>query len=88
MGEKGQQEQDLAKSGGSMSARETAKEYDQSRQGRIGNRPFWVLTLSIAIRAVHQVGAAVFLASFLLDGIDRPPALYLTLVLVSGGRWC
>ncbi len=52
--------------------------------GRIGNRPYWVLYLSIFIRAVHQVGAAVFLASFLMKDFNRPPALYITIVFISG----
>ena len=64
---------------------EKTKELEQGRQGRIGNRPFWVLTLSIVLRAVHQVGAAVFLASFLLDEIDGLPGLYLGIVAISGG---
>lgn len=68
-----------------MNKVETAKEFAGSRQGRIGNRPFWVLALSIVIRAVHQVGAAVFLASFLLDEISSPPALYFAIVVISGG---
>ena len=52
--------------------------------GRIGHRPYWVLNLGIVIRAVHQVGAAVFLASFLLEEIIRPPSTYLILVFGSG----
>lgn len=52
--------------------------------GRIGNRPFWVLNVSIVIRALHQIGAALFLATFLLgEGIELPPA-YSYLVYVSG----
>lgn len=54
------------------------------RMGRIGNRPYWVLNISILIRALHQVGAAVFLATFLLDDIDRPPSAYLIIVFGSG----
>ncbi len=57
---------------------------EREKMGRIGNRPIWVLYLSIGIRAIHQVGAAVFLASFLVDGIGKPPSLYLTIVLTSG----
>ncbi len=52
--------------------------------GRIGERPYWVLNLSIVIRALHQVGAAVFLSTFLLgDNFPLPP-LYLYLVFLSG----
>jgi hypothetical protein len=52
--------------------------------GRIGTRPYWVLNLSVVIRAAHQVGAAVFLATYLVDGIAHPPSLYLVLVYASG----
>ncbi len=52
--------------------------------GRIGHRPYWVLNLSILIRAVHQIGAAVFLAAFLLDEIVHPPFFYLVIVFGSG----
>lgn len=55
-----------------------------NKMGRIGKRPYWILNLSILIRAVHQVAAAVFLATFLLDGIAHPPSFYLVLVFVSG----
>ncbi len=52
--------------------------------GRVGDRPLWVLALSILIRAVHQVGAAVYLASFLLDGLKTPASAYLLLAIISG----
>ncbi len=52
--------------------------------GRVGDRPLWVLTLSVLIRAVHQVGAAVYLASFLLDGLKTPASAYLLLTIISG----
>lgn len=52
--------------------------------GRVGDRPYWVLSLSILIRAVHQVGAAVFLASFLIDGIGGAARAYFILAVVSG----
>ncbi|MBU0944705.1 MAG: hypothetical protein KJ804_05430 [Proteobacteria bacterium] len=67
-----------------MAEVEKAEEFDLNRQGRIGDRPFWVMIFSIVIRAVHQVGAAVCLASFLLDVMDCPPALYLGIVTISG----
>jgi len=53
--------------------------------GRIGDRPYWVLNLSLLIRAVHQVAAAVFLAAYLLDALPGPPLLYVLIALVSGG---
>ncbi len=33
--------------------------------GRVGDRPMWLLYFSIGVRAVHQVGAAVFLVAYL-----------------------
>jgi len=61
------------------------KDHDKDiRMGRIGSRPFWVLNLSVVIRAFHQIGAAVFLASFLFKESLSPPPVYLYLVFVSG----
>ncbi|BHH86032.1 hypothetical protein [Desulforhopalus sp. 52FAK] len=60
------------------------KSTQQERMGRIGERPYWVLNLSIVIRALHQVGAAVFLTTFLLKDDFVLPRLYLYLVFVSG----
>lgn len=59
-------------------------EGEKNRMGRIGQRPYWVLSLSILIRAIHLVGAAVFLSSFLLQDGTRPPGIYAGLVFVSG----
>ncbi|MFW2368606.1 MAG: hypothetical protein ACN4GW_19490 [Desulforhopalus sp.] len=56
-----------------------------NKMGRIGYRPYWVLNFSILVRAVHQIGAAVVLAAFLLDDIGRPPSLYLAIACLSGG---
>ncbi len=53
--------------------------------GRIGHRPYWIFTLSILIRALHQVGAAVFLAAFLLDALPEPPVEYVAMVMLTGG---
>lgn len=52
--------------------------------GPVAPRPYWVVLLSVVIRALHQIGAAVYLASFLVDGIVGPPAFYLWLSLVTG----
>ena len=52
--------------------------------GRIGVRPFWVLNVSIVIRALHQIGAAVFLTSFLLQDRIAIPRIYLYMVFLSG----
>ena len=57
---------------------------DTVKLGRTGYRPFWVLKLSIFIRAIHQVGAAVFLASFLLGDQSPPPLPYILLATLSG----
>jgi len=52
--------------------------------GPVYPRPQWVVLLSVVIRAMHQVGAAVYLSSYLLDGIVGPPVLYLWLSIVTG----
>ncbi len=57
---------------------------DKIKTGQIGKRPYWVFSLSIVIRAGHQVGAAVFLTTYLLGGSDPPPTLFLFLVFSSG----
>lgn len=57
---------------------------EKKQMGRIGNRPYWVLNLSILIRALHQVGAAVFITAYLLDEIPSPPKVFLALVMISG----
>ncbi|WP_136798790.1 MULTISPECIES: hypothetical protein [Desulfosediminicola] len=53
-------------------------------QGRIGNRPYWVLLLSILVRTVHQLGAAVFLVFCLFGDVVSVPGMYLWLAVVSG----
>ena len=58
---------------------------DNAKMGRIGDRPYWALNFSILIRAVHQVGAAVFLTAYLLDAIPRPPKTFVVIALLSGG---
>lgn len=60
------------------------KQYKEIAMGRIGSRPYWVLSLSIVIRALHQLGAAVFLASFLFTESVFLPPVYLYLVFVTG----
>lgn len=51
--------------------------------GRVVDRPYWLLNFSVFIRAAHQVGAAVFLASFLFPQTPLP-LFYLVLTVVSG----
>jgi len=67
-----------------MTEKWRSDEDEKSRMGRIGQRPYWVLSLSILIRAIHLVGAAVFLSSFLLLDGARPPGIYAGLVFASG----
>jgi len=67
-----------------MKEMEKSKGCEENKMGRIGNRPYWVLNISILIRSAHQVGAAVFLATFLLNERVHPPSLYLVLVFGSG----
>jgi len=52
--------------------------------GPVAPRPYWLVLFSVVIRALHQVGAAVYLSSFLLDGIVGPPVLYLWLSILTG----
>lgn len=53
--------------------------------GRVVRRPIWMLWLGYALRATHQVGAAVFLCSYLLPDLTNIPTFYLWLTLVTGG---
>lgn len=57
---------------------------EAGKMGQIGNRPYWVLWLSIAIRAMHLIGAAVVLATFLYGDMTRPPAHYTGIAFGSG----
>lgn len=67
-----------------MARKDTVEKFNETRMGKIGYRPFWILKLSILLRAIHQVGAAVYLASFLLEEVSGPPLLYLFLTGISG----
>jgi hypothetical protein len=64
-----------------MSSEETSP---SAVMGPVAARPYWVVLLSVLIRALHQVGAGVYLASFLVDGIAGPPTFYLWLSVVTG----
>jgi hypothetical protein len=66
-----------------MADRQGEKTTDRARLGRTVERPSWIVLFSIGVRAVHQVGAAVFLASFLLGQVALPP-VYLVIAAVSG----
>lgn len=52
--------------------------------GPVSRRPYWLVLCSVVIRALHQIGAAVYLSSFLLEGIFGPPTFYLWLSVVTG----
>jgi hypothetical protein len=67
-----------------MANKQNTEIHNTTQMGKVGYRPFWILKLSIVLRAVHQVGAAVFLSSFLLEEVNGPPRMYLILVGVSG----
>jgi hypothetical protein len=55
----------------------------ETGMGRVVERPYWLLNVSVLVRAAHQVGAAVFLASYLFPEI-KLPLFYLLLAMVSG----
>ncbi len=58
---------------------------NSTKTGRIGDRPYPVFIFSLLARAAHQIGAAVFLAAYLLDAIPGPPRFYVLLAVLSGG---
>ena len=60
------------------------KKTGKVRMGRVYDRPYWVLILSVFVRAVHQVGAAVFLTSFLFSDTFELPMMYIVIASVSG----
>lgn len=70
--------------GGAMVERRKGQDGEALKMGRIGNRPYWVLSLSIVIRAMHLVGGAVILASALLSDLPAPPLFYMVLTFGSG----
>lgn len=63
-----------------MQSSQQRPEKTRPRQGRIGNRPFSVLILSILVRAIHQIGAAVYLSAFLLDFSLPQPYFYIAVL--------
>lgn len=60
------------------------KKENSANMGRIVDRPRWVLYVSLPIRAIHQIGAGVVLAAYLLGTLPGPPIFYLILAWVSG----
>ncbi len=67
-----------------MSKNKEANKTEKNKLGRIGDRPYWVVIFSIFVRAIHQVGAAIFLAVFLLDEVVKVPRMYLIVASISG----
>ncbi len=67
-----------------MADRKSTQQDRTTRLGRTADRPYWIWMTSIFIRAFHQVGAAVFLAVFLLPGQPDLPLFYLVLAGVTG----
>lgn len=57
---------------------------DHKNIGIIADRPYWMTYVSLVSRSLHQVGAAVFLAAYLLGVADTAPVFYLLLAAVSG----
>lgn len=55
-----------------------------TREGRVVHRPFWILYLSLFIRASHQIGAAVFLCAFLPGLKFQLSAPWLVFAAASG----
>lgn len=60
------------------------KQNEDSALGAAKQRPYGLVLFSVVVRALHQVGAAVYLSSFLLDEIVGPPEFYLWLAVVTG----
>ena len=67
-----------------MSDKKQTRRPPDTRLGRTVDRPYWIWMTSIVIRALHQVGAAVFLAVFLLPGHPDLPRGYLVLAAATG----
>lgn len=67
-----------------MADRKSTSHNRNSSLGQTADRPYWIWMISIFIRALHQVGAAVFLAVFLLPGRPDLPLFYLILAAVTG----
>ena len=62
----------------------TNKTNSKKNLGRVVHRPDWLLWFGFLIRAVHQIGAAVFLCSYLLPELTTIPRFYLWLAITSG----
>lgn len=68
-----------------MAELNTEKRNSENRQlGRTGERSYGMLLFSVIIRAVHQVGAAIFLATYVLHWQGVSPGLYTWIAMGSG----
>lgn len=57
---------------------------ENKKIGHIADRPVWMTYASLIARAFHQIGAAVFLAYYLIAAGTGPPLSYLFLAAISG----
>ena len=57
---------------------------NKAKIGYTADRPYWMRHVSIFVRAIHQIGAAVFLGSYLLRDVIVVPRLYLLIAMISG----
>lgn len=71
-----------------MGTKEVKDRCQEPVLGSVHHRPTWVLSLSISIRAAHQVGAAIFLAAFLLGREHQSWDFYLYLTVFTGLALC
>ncbi len=53
--------------------------------GQTADRPYWMVVFSVFVRAVHQIGAGVFLGAYLLGAVPKLPGYYLLIAAASGG---
>lgn len=60
------------------------KDKNSDKIGLIAPRPYWMMHFAIFTRAIHQIGAAVFLGAYLLEDTIRVPSIYLIIAFVSG----
>lgn len=67
-----------------MRQKSANSEMKNSKMGRIGDRPLWMRHLSVPVRALHLVGAAVVLAASLLHIPEGAPQPYLWMAVVTG----
>lgn len=63
---------------------QSSKGSDAPRMGKTVQRPIWVLYFSITVRAVHQLGAAIFLTAFLFADFYPLAQPFFMVGVVSG----